>query len=60
MTFSGSILALHIAAGTVGLILGPISMSATKRPGLHTRAGEAYHWVMLTVCLDIMTSAAKG
>ncbi len=26
-------------------------MTARKRPGLHTRAGEAYHWVMLGVCL---------
>ncbi len=25
-------------------------MRAAKRPGLHMRAGEAYHWVMLTVC----------
>lgn len=51
MTLSGAILVLHIAAGTAGLILGPIAMRARKRPGLHTRAGEAYHWVVLTVCL---------
>ena len=51
MTFGGVILALHIAAGTVGLVLGPLALGARKRPGLHTRAGETYHWVMLTVCL---------
>lgn len=51
MTLSGAILGLHIAAGTTGLLLGPIAMRARKRPGLHTRAGEAYHWVVLTVCL---------
>ncbi len=45
------VLGLHIAAGTVGLLLGPVAMWASKRPGLHTRTGEAYHWVMLTVCL---------
>jgi len=45
------VLALHIAAGAAGLILGPIAMRARKEPGLHTRAGEAYHWVMLAVCL---------
>lgn len=50
MTFFGLILALHIAAGAVGIILGPVAMYAAKRPGPHTRAGEAYHWVMLTVC----------
>jgi len=44
-------LALHIAAGAAGLMLGPIAMRARKEPGLHTRAGEAYHWIMLAVCL---------
>ncbi len=52
MTLSSAILALHITAGTVGLLLGPIAMRAPKRPGLHTFAGEAYHWVMFTVCLS--------
>jgi uncharacterized membrane protein len=51
VTVFGVVLALHIAAGAAGLILGPIAMRARKRPGLHTRAGEAYHWVMLAVCL---------
>lgn len=51
MTVFGVVLALHIAAGAAGLILGPIAMCARKRLGLHTRAGEAYHWVMLAVCL---------
>lgn len=45
------VLALHIAAGAAGLVLGPIAMRARKEPGLHTRAGETYHWVMLAVCL---------
>jgi len=45
------VLAFHIAAGAAGLILGPIAMRARKKPGVHTRAGEAYHWVMLAVCL---------
>jgi hypothetical protein len=32
-----AILGLHIAVGTVGLlILGPVTMWAAKRPGLHT------------------------
>lgn len=51
MTLFGAILALHIAAGAAGLILGPIAMRARKRRGVHTRAGEAYHWVVLAVCL---------
>ena len=51
MTLFGAILALHIAAGAAGLILGPIAMRARKRRGVHTRAGEAYHWVVLAVCV---------
>ena len=51
MTVFRVVLAFHIAAGAAGLILGPIAMRARKGPGLHTRAGEAYHWVMLAVCL---------
>jgi hypothetical protein len=46
------VLALHIAAGSLGLILGPLAMRAQKRPGFHTRLGETYHWVMLAVCVS--------
>jgi hypothetical protein len=45
-------LGIHIAAGVVGLVLGPVAMRVAKRPGRHTRSGEAYHWVMLTVCVS--------
>lgn len=34
----------------MALVLGLVAMSAWKRPGLHTRAGEVYHWVVLAVC----------
>ena len=44
------LLALHIAAGATGLLLGPLAMRATKRRGPHTRLGEAYHWIMLATC----------
>lgn len=49
MTLWDPLLALHIAAGATGLLLGPVTMRALKRRGPHTRLGEAYHWVMLTV-----------
>lgn len=52
MPVTGAILALHIAAGTIGLVLGPVAMIAAKRPGVHTRAGEAYHWTVLAVCVS--------
>src|SRR5918992_1094139 len=47
MTLGDPLLAIHVAAGATGLILGPLTMRATKRRGPHTRLGEAYHWVML-------------
>lgn len=49
MTVTNAIMLVHIALGTAGLILGPVAMTAPKRPGLHTKAGEAYHWVILGV-----------
>jgi hypothetical protein len=51
MTLGSAILALHIAFGSIGLALGPIAMSARKRPGLHTNAGEFYHWNMFCLCI---------
>ena len=51
MDLRDQFLAVHIAAGTTGLILGPLAMRAPKRRGPHTRLGETYHWVMLAVCL---------
>jgi hypothetical protein len=45
-------LTFHIAFGSFGLALGPVAMLARKRAGLHTRAGELYHWNMLGLCLS--------
>ena len=50
-------LAVHIGSGAAGLVLGPIAMRAAKRPGRHTRAGAAYHWVMLAVCVSAVALA---
>lgn len=52
MTLFQAVLWFHIAAGTVGLVLGPIAMTVRKGPGAHTKVGEAYHWVMLAVCVS--------
>ncbi len=52
MTATDMTLIAHIALGTAGLILGPVAMTARKLPGLHTKSGEAYHWVMLGICLS--------
>lgn len=58
MPFHDPVLALHIATGTTGLILGPLAMRATKRRGIHTRLGEVYHWNMLAVCVSAAVLAA--
>jgi hypothetical protein len=50
MTPLRAVLTFHIAAGSVGLVLGPIAMFALKSSRLHGWAGELYHWVMLAVC----------
>ncbi|GAA2003910.1 DUF2306 domain-containing protein [Nakamurella flavida] len=38
----GAVLALHIAAGVVGLLLGAVVLTAPKRAGRHVVAGRAY------------------
>jgi uncharacterized membrane protein len=52
MTPFRAVLLFHIAAGTIGLVLGPIAMAARKGSRLHARAGELYHWVILAVCVS--------
>jgi len=52
MALRDPFLAIHIAAGSTGLILGPLAMRAPKLRGPHTRLGETYHWVMLAVCVS--------
>jgi hypothetical protein len=57
MNLFDATLGLHIACGTAGLVLGPVAMTARKVPGLHTRAGEWYHRVMLMVCISAAAMA---
>jgi hypothetical protein len=51
MTFANAILTLHITLGVTGLLLGTIALWTRKRHGRHTTVGEAYHWIMLSVCV---------
>lgn len=46
-----TVLVIHIALGAAALITGPIAMVSGKRRGLHTRVGEAYHWLVLGTCV---------
>jgi hypothetical protein len=52
MTPTQAVLFAHVTLGAAGLILGPVAMIARKGRGPHTFAGEAYHWIMLGICLS--------
>src|ERR671916_99486 len=43
------LLALHVAAGSLGLALGPVAMLAEREPSYSSRAGTAYQWSVLAV-----------
>jgi hypothetical protein len=49
------LLAAHIAAGTAGLLIGPVAMAAPKRRGWHTRAGISYQ-----IAVAVLTTTALG
>jgi hypothetical protein len=49
------LLAVHIAAGGAGLLLGPLAMALPKRPGWHPRVGRAYQ-----VAVALLTTSAVG
>jgi hypothetical protein len=48
------LLTIHITAGTLGLVLGPVAMRARKRKGLHTAAGITYQWCTLALCTSAL------
>ncbi|HVM41042.1 MAG TPA: hypothetical protein VM618_09735 [Acidimicrobiia bacterium] len=45
------LLALHIAAGVAGLVVGPAVMRAPKRRGRHTRLGRWYQAATAVLCV---------
>ncbi len=49
------LLGVHVAAGTIGLLLGPLALAAPKRAGGHIRLGVAYQ-----AAVALMTSSALG
>ncbi|HEX2129071.1 MAG TPA: hypothetical protein VHF58_07630 [Solirubrobacterales bacterium] len=52
MSAEAGFLAVHIAAGSLGLVLGPVLFAARKARGLHTIGGELYHWTFLVLFLS--------
>jgi hypothetical protein len=47
-------LILHVAAGALGLLLGPIAIVLTLRRKRLNWAGEIYHWAVALVCLTAL------
>lgn len=43
---------VHVVAGGAALLLGPVSLWAPKRAGLHTRIGEVFFVLVLAVSLS--------
>jgi hypothetical protein len=52
MSLHTAVLGLHVAAGSAGLLLGPVLMLVPKRRGLHARLGVAYHWIFFALFLS--------
>ena len=51
-------LGVHIAAGSIGLFLGPLLAVAAKQRGTHTTLGEVYHWTFLVLFVSAVALAA--
>jgi hypothetical protein len=49
------LLTLHVAAGSTGLVLGPLAFAVSKRAGWHPRLGRAYQGAVAA-----MTATALG
>lgn len=45
-----SLLYVHLAAANLGLLLGPVAIFSKKSRGLHTKAGNLYHLLVLVTC----------
>jgi len=52
------LLAGHVVAGSAGLVLGPLAMTAVKRRGRHTRAGFAYQAAVFVLVATAVGLAA--
>lgn len=59
MTFHNIIFATHVTAAIAALLLGGIAILVPKSKGYHTKAGEAYFWVLLYAMLAAFYLAAK-
>ena len=52
------VLVLHVAAGAVGLVAGPLAGTARKQRGLHTVAGWTYQACTAVLCASTLVLVA--
>jgi hypothetical protein len=52
------LLVIHVAAGSLGLVAGPLAMVAPKRRGRHPRLGQFYVVLTAALCLSAVGLAA--
>ncbi len=52
------LLGLHVAAGAIALLLGPLALRAERRPPHASRVGGGYQWAVLAVALSAGALAA--
>ncbi|MEX2541573.1 MAG: hypothetical protein WD314_07180 [Trueperaceae bacterium] len=60
MAFSSVALLLHIAAGFLALLIGPVAMFSRKGGAWHLGAGRTYVWAMLVVVVTAAILALRG
>ena len=53
------LLSLHVAAGALGLALGPLAVRAERWAAHRSRAGARSHWSVLAVSLTAVVVAAR-
>jgi uncharacterized membrane protein len=52
ISWTSTLLVLHITAAVSGLLLGPVVMVAAKKKGLHTKSGRFYYYIVSFVCIS--------
>src|SRR5829696_8910899 len=52
------VLAVHVAAGSVGLVLGALALTRERPPAYRSRAGRGYLWAVLAIGLTAIALVA--
>jgi hypothetical protein len=58
MSLHLAFLIVHVAAGSLGLLVGPVAMLVPKRPGWHPRLGKLYQALVGLLALSSIGLAA--